>query len=381
MDSPNERPKVLFVDDEASILKGFKLNFGRIFDLYTSVSGRDALQIADEQGPFEVIVSDFSMPLMNGAEFLERIREQDREVVTILLTGQADFGDVCAAVEKGGIFRLLAKPCHPDVLKKNIDQALQQYRLIRAEKELLEQTLGATLNVLSSLLAASKPKIYRRAQRVEELAKQTVRQMKLPGGWRAGVAAKFSYLGFLTIPDEFQEKAHLGQELPESIQAMIDELPAFVGSLLKDIPRMKKVSEIVMKIGEDYHHSTDPLCETSELASIIRLCRDYDILDESGVPKSEIFDRLRRQQDKYPDGSLDALASTRELDGGLGESTTIDVTKLKVGNRILEDLKLVDGSLFAPAGSRVTPVLIKTIENYTESNDDAFLPQQIEVLL
>ena len=110
-------------------------------------------------------------------------------MVTILLTGQADFGDVCAAVEKGGIFRLLAKPCHPDVLKKNIDQALEQYRLIRAEKE-LEQTLGATLNVLSSLLAASKPKIFRRAQRVEELVKQTVRQMKLPGGWRAGVAAK-----------------------------------------------------------------------------------------------------------------------------------------------------------------------------------------------
>ena len=79
MDSPNEWPKVLFVDDEASILKGFKLNFGRIFDLHTSVSGRDALQIADEQGPFEVIVSDFSMPLMNGAEFLERIREQDRK--------------------------------------------------------------------------------------------------------------------------------------------------------------------------------------------------------------------------------------------------------------------------------------------------------------
>jgi len=253
--------------------------------------------------------------------------------------------------------------------------------LIRTEKELLEQTLGATLNVLSSLLSATKPKIYRRAQRVEELTKQTVRQMKLPGGWRAGVAAKFSYLGFLTIPDEFQEKAHFGQKLPKSIQAIVDDLPSFVGSLLKDIPRMKKVSEIVMKIGEDYPRSTDPVCETRELASIIHLCRYYDALDESGVPKSEIFDKLRREQDKYPDGSLDALASTLELDGGLGESTTIDVTKLKVGNRMLEDLKLMDGSLFAPAGSKISPVLLKTIENYTESNNDAFLQQQIEVLL
>ena len=38
-----------------------------------------------------------------------------------------------------------------------------------------------------------------------------------------------------------------------------------------------------MKIGEDYHHPSDSVCETRELASIIRLCRDYDILDESGV--------------------------------------------------------------------------------------------------
>ncbi len=42
-------------------------------------------------GSFAVVVSDFQMPGMNGAEFLKEIRAMDAEVVTMLLTGAAYF--------------------------------------------------------------------------------------------------------------------------------------------------------------------------------------------------------------------------------------------------------------------------------------------------
>ena len=83
------KPRVLFVDDEPAILKGFKLNLGRKYQVFVAESGRDGLRVLEEDGPFQVIVSDFSMPGMNGADFLEKVREQNREVVTMLLTGQA----------------------------------------------------------------------------------------------------------------------------------------------------------------------------------------------------------------------------------------------------------------------------------------------------
>ena len=150
------KPRVLFVDDEPAILKGFKLNLGRKYQVFVAESGRDGLRVLEEDGPFQVIVSDFSMPGMNGADFLEKVREQNREVVTMLLTGQANFEDLCEVVRRGEIFRLLGKPCSPETLDKNIQQALRQFELISAEKNFWKKPSMVQL-AMTSLLSAANP--------------------------------------------------------------------------------------------------------------------------------------------------------------------------------------------------------------------------------
>ena len=90
----NISDKILFVDDEKSLLTGLQLTLGRTFDVHVSSSVDEALKMFEEQGPFAVVVSDFQMPVMNGAEFLQKIREVDKEVVTMLLTGAASFENV-----------------------------------------------------------------------------------------------------------------------------------------------------------------------------------------------------------------------------------------------------------------------------------------------
>ena len=83
--------KVLIVDDEESILKGIKLNLGRTFDLTLANSPEEALDIISKDNTFEVIVSDMRMPGMDGATMLRRIKDSHPEIMTILLTGHADF--------------------------------------------------------------------------------------------------------------------------------------------------------------------------------------------------------------------------------------------------------------------------------------------------
>ena len=83
-------PKVLIVDDEVAILNGIKLNLGRTFDITAAANGEEAIKSADEEGPFEVVVSDMRMPGMSGAEVLARIKSEHPEIMTILLTGHAD---------------------------------------------------------------------------------------------------------------------------------------------------------------------------------------------------------------------------------------------------------------------------------------------------
>ena len=69
-----------------------------------------------DKGPFAVIVSDLSMPGMNGTEFRACAHETAPESVRILLTGETDLRAAIDAVNAGHVFRFLTKPCPPRVL-------------------------------------------------------------------------------------------------------------------------------------------------------------------------------------------------------------------------------------------------------------------------
>ena len=76
--------KILCVDDEESILKGFKLHLRKGFDLFTANSGEDGLRVFDEEGGFAVVLSDMRMPGIDGAAMLSAIKERNADVVTML---------------------------------------------------------------------------------------------------------------------------------------------------------------------------------------------------------------------------------------------------------------------------------------------------------
>ena len=374
------KAKILFVDDEPSILKGFKLNLGRKYEVFVAESGGEGLRILEEDGPFEVIVSDFSMPGMNGADFLEKVREQNKEVVTMLLTGQANFDDLCEVVRRGEIFRLLGKPCSPETLDKNLQQALRQFQLISAEKELLEKTLNGAIGAMTSLLSAANPLFFGRAQRVKILARDIAKEMKIAHEWRLEVASDFCYLGYLTLPAISQQKVYDGEQLSDDVKQVVAGFPKFVSDLLEDIPRLGKIRKIIELIQVDYRPSEDDYAEEHKIASIIRLAQEYDHWDTKALTKSEIFEKLREIESMFLPGSLDALANTRELSGGFMEANQVSPTELKPGMRLMEELRLSDGKMLAPLGSMVSFSFVQMVHSHIAALGDSVFPESIEVL-
>ena len=119
--------KVLVVDDEESILKGIRLNLGRSFDITLANGPHEAFTLFKEKGPFEVVVSDMRMPGMDGATMLRKIKEENPDVMTILLTGNADFEfGGSQALQSGLLFKILNKPCPPQKLAATITAAIEE---------------------------------------------------------------------------------------------------------------------------------------------------------------------------------------------------------------------------------------------------------------
>lgn len=133
---------VLFVDDDAQLRVSLARTLRREpYQLITVGGAVDALAIL-RACLIDVIVCDEAMPGMLGTEFLASIRHEFPEVVTILLTGYGSLEVAQRAVNAGGVYRLLSKPCDTEVLTQAIRDALKHGTVIERMR-LLAQRTGA----------------------------------------------------------------------------------------------------------------------------------------------------------------------------------------------------------------------------------------------
>lgn len=127
-----EKIKILCVDDDESILRGYKLNLRKEFDVHLAKGGESGVEIFKKVGGFSVVLSDMRMPGMNGSEMLSKINQLDPNIVNILITGHADFDLAKDAVNSGKVFKILTKPCSTDELLKTLKEGseIHQKKLV-----------------------------------------------------------------------------------------------------------------------------------------------------------------------------------------------------------------------------------------------------------
>lgn len=133
--------QVLLVDDEPKVLQAYYRLLHTKFDVHTAASGLQAFEIMARQGPFAVIVSDYQMPVMNGIEFLSRVRCLSPNSIRIMLTGQGDMQTAIAAINDGAVFRFLTKPCSNENMQTTLNEAVEQYNFIYETRSEADQAI------------------------------------------------------------------------------------------------------------------------------------------------------------------------------------------------------------------------------------------------
>ncbi len=138
----NEKEQILFVDDDANLLDGFRRQLGRRFNIVTATSAEEALRFLREGQSFSVIVSDQSMRGMDGAALLAEFNRLAPGTMRILLTGLNDHGVAVRAINEGHVFSFLSKPVTIDVLENRLEQALSRWRIQKNEREFIDRTVN-----------------------------------------------------------------------------------------------------------------------------------------------------------------------------------------------------------------------------------------------
>ena len=124
---------VLLVDDEESILAALeRLLFLEGYTVLAAHCAEEGFELLS-LNKIAVIISDFRMPGMNGAEFLGRVKELYPDTVRIMLSGHADLNSVTTAVNIGAVYKVLFKPWDDADITEKIAEAFRRYALLKKE--------------------------------------------------------------------------------------------------------------------------------------------------------------------------------------------------------------------------------------------------------
>ena len=116
--------KILFVDDEPEVLSSLRRMLRgkrKEWALSFVESGPKALELL-EQEPFDLIVTDMRMPIMDGAKLLKEVRLRYPEMTRIVLSGHSDHGKILNSVNPA--HQYLAKPIQRDELINSLNKVL-----------------------------------------------------------------------------------------------------------------------------------------------------------------------------------------------------------------------------------------------------------------
>jgi len=366
--------RVLFVDDDENLLAGIQRNLRRNFTLETALGGEEGLaRLKDAAEPFAVVVSDMRMPGLDGVQFLARVRAQSPDSVRIMLTGQADMQDAINAVNEGNIFRFLNKPCDPGQLAKTLEAALEQHRLVTAERELLEKTLNGAIKLMTEVLALANGEAFSRAERIKRTVRQLGRFLSLKDMWRFELASLLSQLGCITLPAEVMGKFNQGARLSPEEDQMFKSVPSISHDLLINIPRLEDVATMIVRQDEDCGHlrEQDPVAWTAvDLgAQLLRIAHEYDIqtISQKKNP-TQAVQAMLGQPDAYDPRIVEGLKSPDGQSSGQVQKT-VDVYNLAPGMILAENVKTSKGVLLIPAGREISATIMKFLENYVHRGE------------
>ncbi|MFQ5503885.1 MAG: HD domain-containing phosphohydrolase [Planctomycetota bacterium] len=361
------KPRVLCVDDERNVLDGLRRTLRQQFDVQIAPSGKAGLRELEKDAPFEVVVSDLRMPGMDGIEFLTAVREGAPDTTRVLLTGNADLSAAIAAVNEGNIFRFLSKPCPASTLIPAISGAAEQYRLVTAERVLLQKTLLGSVKMLTEVLALASPTAFGRATRIKQRSGAVAGKLGEPERWKMEMAAMLSQAACITLPAETLERLHKGEELTANDEAMMNRLPEIAESLLADIPRIDEVRAILRHQKQPFEGGAVGR-ESAPLGSrILKTVLDLDALETRGIPPETALEMLRGRAGEYDPGVLLALGSASDAGESIEEIRELPVSELRSGMVLVDPVESTDGRLLVAHGQEVSVGLLERLRNFSEN--------------
>jgi len=122
--------RILILDDETAVANALRRTLRSAFPLDDVVietfdEPEAAVLRAGEQD-FDVVISDYRMPGLSGADVLQLVKGLQPDAIRIVVSATTEYSDIIAAVNRAEVFRYVAKPWQQDELIATVKEAFER---------------------------------------------------------------------------------------------------------------------------------------------------------------------------------------------------------------------------------------------------------------
>ena len=363
--------RVLIVDDEPSVLSALSRTLGRSGHRVEKAASGDEALAALEGGGIDVVVSDMRMPGMSGAELLERIAARWPKVMRILITGHADFDATVAAINRGHIFRYVAKPWVEGDLLTAVREAIEyqsqfveRHSLLEAIRErtaeLTKRHRVDTVRMLATIVATRRAVPLESSRATAETAYRVANAIGLPEAAAQDVlfAAFLQDIGMIAVPDDLI--ARPASALTREERAEVARHPVLGEALVGALSSLGEVARIIRSHHEHFDGSGYPdgiAGEAIPLGSrIIAVVGDYELVREGRLLLDRLSDGEARaylrahRGTRYDPRVVDCFFALPEHQIARRPESMLSADELRPGMHLGRDVVGRDGTVLAPKG-------------------------------
>jgi response regulator RpfG family c-di-GMP phosphodiesterase len=356
---------ILFVDDESRILEGYKRTLRKNFNIVIAEGGVQALRILQSDGPFPVVVCDMQMPGMNGTQLLSEIKKIYPYTVRLMLTGNAHQKTAVDAINTGDVFRFLNKPCPPQKMLEEINEALKFHYLQKAEHELLEKTLKGSIRALIQILSIVSPRIFGHTENIKTYVISCAKVMGIRKTWELEATALLSQIGLVTLPDTILDSLAKGEKLNADETMAYEYHPILSSILINKIPRLEKISNAIRYQNESFTNSSEMSGINLPIWSrLLKAILDLVAGEISGLSSLDALERLKRESQHYDPNVLAALAVVINSKPNLS-TVEVSLSALDLDMVIASDIVSHSGMLLVAKGQKINDSILVRIKNFS----------------
>ncbi len=406
---------ILFVDDEPNILSSLRRLFRpQGYRIFVAEGGAAGLLVLERES-IDMVISDMRMPEMDGARFLEQVRGRWPAVIRLLLTGYSDIGSTINAINRGEIYRYIAKPWDDNDITLIVREALERRRLesenlrllaltrrqndelkelnsgleakvdertaevrqtmsfLEMANQQLKKTLLTTVRVLSGLVEMRGGLLVGHSRRVAEQARSIASRMGLEENQihEIVMAALLHDIGKIAMPDRVLEKPFT--VLSQDERAMVIKHPTQGALALMEIEQLRGPALII----RHHHESFDGTGYPDQLkgtaiplgARILAVANEFDSLQLGTLvnrrltlaeTRSFMVDNRGKRYDPEVLDAFDGILKAA-LEKEKPKDVLLRMHHLQPGMLLAQDLFNNDKYLLLAKGFMLTPVVIEQL--------------------